>query len=341
MEAQNLVQQRDARVVPIADADTFFQEVQSTVDSIVEFSRPHPLSTQAAVETLKRYLVNSEYRIRLADHIDSVVGRLTGGIGEDVFPIHSIVDPVTFTARLEAYESACTTLTAMAVVAGQWAEDCHFQNWNRAIRQVYNRHEVSGQDEWLRLKNYPANLLMYALGLGAVASGRLPFLGRLFDIAVDRRIAGINPSTVLFGLEVDMNVPNWNQLLPGKEKEPTPFNDRLHDVLKIPGNHLLLDHDEYSLVFDTLEILMALNTKSHFRDSWWLPLGAFLHRPINRHRVFSEIKDSLNQFGEASPYVKHGIIGPDFEAGWLGVVEYEAHVISTGQQRGVWQQIIG
>ena len=342
MEAQNLVQQRDARVIPIADADTFFQEVQSTVASIVEFSRPHPLSTQAAVETLKRYLVNSENRIRLTDHIDSVVGRLTGGIGEDVFPVHGTVDPETFAARLEAYESACTTLTAMAVVAGQWAEDYHFQNWDRAIRQMYNRHEVSGQDGWLWLKNYPANLLMYALGLGAVASGRLSFLGRLFDIAVDRRIAGMNPSSVLLGLEVDMTVPNWNQLLPGKEKEHTPFNDRLHDVLKTPGNHLLLDDDEYSLVFDTLEILMALSTKPHFGDSWWwLPLGAFLHRPRNRHRIFSEIKDSLNQFGEASPYVQYGIIGPDFEACSLAVVEYEAHVISTGQQRGIWQHIIG
>lgn len=86
-EAQKLVELRDGQIVPIEDADTFFVEVQETVASIVEFSRPHPLSTQAAVETLKRYMTSPEHRIRRADHINNVVRRLVAAVSEDVFPV--------------------------------------------------------------------------------------------------------------------------------------------------------------------------------------------------------------------------------------------------------------
>ena len=55
-EAQRLIDHRSAQVVGIEDADSFFSKVQERVQSIEEFSRPHPLSTEAAVASLKRYL---------------------------------------------------------------------------------------------------------------------------------------------------------------------------------------------------------------------------------------------------------------------------------------------
>ena len=55
-KAQKLIEHRRAQVIRIADADTFFQTVQEHVESIETFSRPNPLSTEAAVASLKRYL---------------------------------------------------------------------------------------------------------------------------------------------------------------------------------------------------------------------------------------------------------------------------------------------
>ncbi len=37
------------------------------VDSIEQFSQPHPLSIESAVASLKRYLSEPRYRIQLAD----------------------------------------------------------------------------------------------------------------------------------------------------------------------------------------------------------------------------------------------------------------------------------
>ena len=54
--ANKLTEHRRAEIIQIESADSFFQEIQKNVESIDEFSRPHPLSTEAAVASLKRYI---------------------------------------------------------------------------------------------------------------------------------------------------------------------------------------------------------------------------------------------------------------------------------------------
>ena len=293
--AQRLVQHRNAEVIQIRDADNFFEEVQASVASIAEFSRPHPLSTQEAVETLKRYMPSRENRIRLTDHINSVVSSLADAVKDEAFSTHSNLDQHTFIKRVETYETACSTLMAMAVVAGYWAEDEHFQDWERAIRRIYNIHDVGGYVPWVDLRNYPACLLMYSLGLGAVISGRLKFLRHMFDITVDRRVSGVEPTTVLFGLYSDMSSLRNPNFWPGRESTYTPFNDRLHDVLAELCNGLVLDAAAYSLAFDKLEILMALNVSQYRRDPFRkYPIGSFLHRPGNMQIALNDIRATLH-----------------------------------------------
>ncbi len=55
-KAQKLITHRSAHKVMIEDADTFFQTIEEKVESIKEYSMTHPLSTEAAVASLKRYL---------------------------------------------------------------------------------------------------------------------------------------------------------------------------------------------------------------------------------------------------------------------------------------------
>ena len=73
-EARRLIGHRGAQVINIEDAGGFFQAVQQRVESIETFSKPHPLSTEAVVSTLKRYLSEPSYRIQ---HSDLVSGDLT------------------------------------------------------------------------------------------------------------------------------------------------------------------------------------------------------------------------------------------------------------------------
>lgn len=335
--AQRLVEHRNAQVIQIRDADTFFEEVQASVASVAEFSRPHPLSTQEAVETLKRYMVSREHRIRLTDHINSVVIRLAHAIDGDVFSTRTSVDQQTFIKRVETYEAACTTLMAMAVVAGYWAEEEHFQDWERTIRHIYNTREVGGYTVWGSLRNYPTCLLMYALGLGAVISGRMTFLRHIFDITVDRRVGGVEPTTVLTGLYSDMSSLRQPGLWPGKESHYTPFNDRLHEVLAEPCDNLMLSDGAYSLAFDTLEIFMALNVGRHRGATFGeYPIGSFLHRPANMQLALKGIRVSLHGPLDESQMALTQIFGSNMAECLQELDDFQGYVGRVALSAGIY-----
>ena len=125
-EAKRLIDHRKAQVIPIKDADAFFQTIQEHVESIEESSRPHPLPTKAAVASLKRYLSSpEEHRIRFADLIDTTVEQVLRATSGEAFKVEGAqhLTRELVTARLPAYESACSTLLAMASIGGFWAED--------------------------------------------------------------------------------------------------------------------------------------------------------------------------------------------------------------------------
>ena len=122
--AQHVIDQRGAEVVHVKDADTFFNEIRENVESIQAFSKPHPMSTEAAVASLKRYVSESRYRIRLSDLLDDTVENIMEMISGQGF---SLGEPrptaEEMTARVRRYEGACSTLLAMAPIGGYWVEE--------------------------------------------------------------------------------------------------------------------------------------------------------------------------------------------------------------------------
>lgn len=172
-EARRLIDHRRARLIPINDADDFFHTVQQHVESLQEFARPHPLSTEAAVASLKRYLPESRYRIRLSDLVDGVVERVLEATSGEAFAMEDPQpDTASTTARVRRYEAACSTLLALAPVAGFWGEEEHVSLWQRALSRLGSAPSRGGKVIWLQLRRYPAALLLYALGIGAVQADR-------------------------------------------------------------------------------------------------------------------------------------------------------------------------
>ena len=185
-KAQELISHRAAARIPIADADAFFSTVQQDVESIDEFSKPHPVSSEAAVGSLKRFIPESRYRIQLSDLIDGVVERIVESTATDQFAVRDgpIPNTSSITERVRRYEAVCSTLLAMASVGGFWAEEEHFGIWQEALRRLGSKSQSSGTVIWLELQRYPATLLLYALGLGAVKGNRLRFLSSLLSTVI-------------------------------------------------------------------------------------------------------------------------------------------------------------
>ena len=311
-ETQLLINQRKAETIIIQDADTFFQTVQQHVQSIEVFSRPHPRSIEASVTTLERYLSEPRYRIKLFNFVDQTVERIIETTTGEAFAVQgsSPQDGKSITARVRGYDAACSTLLSMAAVGGYWAEESHYSIWQRALQRL---SDVSAQNGYIvrpGLKRYPGTLLLYALGLGATEARRFPFLGRMLETIINTghgkgksAVQMLPPSCLSKNGDAIKN-------LEGMEKSSTPLNDWLHDQLKQHVRRLIPNDEKYTLIFDKLEILISL---SYAFQRQRVLIGAFIHRDENMERILQEIKKSLSESKETSPFVKGGIFGKTVE----------------------------
>ena len=173
-QAERLIEHRDAQVIPIRDADGFFQTIQNNVESIEEYSKPHPLSTAAAVESLKRFMPRAEYRIQLSDLVDAAFERVIGATnGENFDPLSPDPTKWNITARLRRYDSVCETLLAMSAdggTLGRWTRMI-FRVWERASQRLSTKvaaAKVHINPLLACAEGYTQDCLsMYALGLRA------------------------------------------------------------------------------------------------------------------------------------------------------------------------------
>ncbi len=323
-EAKRLIDHRGAQVIPIKDADAFFQTIQEHVESIQEyvesiekFSRPHPLPTKAVVKDLKHYLSSPEHRIRLADLINTTVEQVLRATSGEAFEVQGTQQPNV--ARFRAYESPCSTLLAMASIGGFWAEDSHYDGWKQAMERLSTSSSRVPTSS-LAMRTYPGRLLLYTLGLGAVKSDKsdkLQFLNHIFKTTAHYyHYGGIGKwqhkedyvLTALFNAEIMTWLPG-GRLLEGIKKWYEPSN-WLHDALRQPLKQLIPDNENFSFIFDKLEILIALGFGYRNKhQEYWVPLGAFYHREENEKCILAEITESISQKQDISPFVQCGIFG--------------------------------
>ena len=312
--AQRLIGQRGAEILYIRSADDFFESVRETVESVQDFSRPHPLSTAAAVASLKRYLTNPEHKIRYGDLIDEVVAQVDQSTLEQDVKMND--DKERVSDELQRHEYSSATLLSMAPLAGYWAEEYHYPAWDRALQRLIKRPILNQPytDLGLAVANHPARLTFYALGMGALASGNLQFLNRLFRTEVRYKIERPNSGPALLALFNDgvTGRVRWDQLLEGMSNGIAPLSGWVHRALREYLSSLIQDDERYDLIFDQLEILTSLgfaHLENEPRVGKRFPFGTFLLRPENGQRALNQFSDSISDTRLQSPWVRSGIFG--------------------------------
>ena len=106
-------------------------------------------------------------------------------------------------------------------------------------------------------------------------------------------------------------------MLEGMDKSYVPLNDWMHKTALRPyAKRIIRDKNRYTLVFDKLEILMALSYARHrgeWSESHRVPPGVFGYRPEKRVQILQEIGESLSKKQDESPFVTCGIFGETAE----------------------------
>jgi hypothetical protein len=313
--AQHLIAHRQGIQVGIDGADSFFQKLVQKVQSLEEFSRPHPLSMEMAVATLKRFMSDDKFRIQHDDLISAEIENVVRNTGTDKFPVqtNTPLNSAFLTKRVRSYESYLSILLAMAVPAGYWAQNQHYRAWTRALLRLTDvRLTNGGTVILLNLQKYPAALLFYTLGLGAIESDNFSFVKVLCESRVareyekDKLIVQLLPSGRL--LDSFEN----GRLLEGMDRRHAPMSDWIHSYCRALFKHLIPSDSRYTYVFDKLEILLALSYGIHSGrepSRYWVPAGAYGYRHDNTNKIIAEIEASLTKYGNESPFVTAGIFG--------------------------------
>ena len=308
------------------------------LDEIMTQAQDYPLSKEDAVELLKRYIDEPRYRIQFSDFIDNTVKRVIKETSDEAFSEDGSPEwtAESVTARVREYEEACSTLLAMAPIGGYYAKEEHYKVWQKALERLGLTPSSGGLTLWSELQRYPATLLLYALGLGAVEAGQLRFLGHILGTTIHREhrkdmlAVEMLPPFCFFSDGRKMGI------LEGMEKRKVPLNDWIHGALRPCAEHIIHHDNRYALVFDKLEILIALSY-ARYKDKWsewyWAPPGAFVHRSENRVRILREIKESLSTERDESPFVTCGIFGETAEDCEQGLEALEQFIPRLG---GMW-----
>ncbi|MCY3994378.1 MAG: SIR2 family protein [Caldilineaceae bacterium] len=349
-EAQRLISHRQAQVIDIQDADRFFQNVQEKVESIEQFSQPHPLSTQAAVASLKRYLPEPRYEIRLSDLIEESVTRVVESVSTPFFDVNSPEpNTETVTERVRAYEAACSTLLAMAATGGRWAKEAHYDNWRRILERLATVPHLDGQLMWLGLQRYPATLVLYALGLGALSTDRLHFLGHILSTEIQTNDETkavshlLTPNGVFKGFHLVFNSPREvMQILEGMKDRHTPLSDWIHEAMRQHIGNTAYNSEQFDSLFDKLEILMALSYAYHDdkkAEPWyryWTPLGRYVWRFQTKERILREIEESISTHQHESLYVTSDLFGETPEECAVAVQQFREFVVGAAQSMRIY-----
>ena len=311
--AVHLIKHRQAELISIVDADSFFSEFRDHVVTIEEFPAVNPLSVEMSVTRMKRYLAEDRYLIQLSDLIvrtvDSVLAQTTG----DAFSIkhNGILDAEKLTKRVRSYTTASYILMEIAALGGYWLKESHLVMWEQALDRLLSRNPLllTGSVTLINLQKLPGILLLYAVGLGAVAAGHLHCLNSLFQAKVNLKDNLGRSGHVLWGLFLNRQEIAWEKLEYEQIRQHTAFNDFVYLELKSSSARLGLDDQQYEYFFDKLELLMVLHRirGDNPGSNYPLPVRCFYQQ--NCDQILKEINESLNDLSEDSPYVKCGILG--------------------------------
>lgn len=282
--AKELATLHNATVVRIRDADAFFGELLDNVRALSEFSRPHPLSTQAAVATLKRYLADDANRIRLRDLIMEETTRSLDKIEHAWGEIDGVKpDGESITKQVSALEAACETLSALFANGAFYDLGTNSRVWLEAFSMIAGHGEsIGGHNVWISLRRYPALLLVYSSGIAALASDNFSVFSKLSlePTIRDRRNEKEVPAPTRLYTHSVLET-EAAKLLPGFERHLTPLSDRLFDVLREPLRPLIPDDVRYQRAFDRFEFLWSLMHVDQMKmagETVWVPFGAYIWR---------------------------------------------------------------
>jgi len=261
--AHDLAKARDARVVPISDADSFFTSLSDRITTLEQSQAQNPVSVDLLVRSTKRFLAGPEHRIQLADLLADETERTLARLdASDLAPQGTWSDE-EFRRRVSAYETSTEALAKMVGTLGRWGAGGEKSHVIDAIGSfvAYADNQNGGLVPLINIRSYPAVLLFTAYGIGLARASRWSDLHELFSVELPRPHS--DPETALqhlFSFSWKGGDKNYWQKLEGYERRVTPLSDHLYEgVFKQWAQSFFGSMHSFEETFELVEILASIS----------------------------------------------------------------------------------
>lgn len=328
--AKALIDLRQAQIIPISSADSFFHEIEEKVESLSEFDRPHPLSAKIAVVTMKRYL-EEDNKIRLHDLVMGEVEKLHDNTAIQYFPTgEPTFTPEELTRRVQKYESLTEILQSLMITGGYWGTVELGSLIARGLERLSDSlGNQSGYEVWYRLQLYPALILMYSAGLASLVAMKYETLASILLKPQNKFEASGAQPLILIISPTHVMETNIGRQLPKHERQYFPLSEHLFETLAEPLKEYLPNQKNYDDTFDRLEFFWALTVADlnlQVQKYHWIPIGRFGWKYGNYgYQINQVIKQEIEQQGENWLPLKAGFFGGTVERAtkaFTTVIEY-------------------
>jgi SIR2-like domain len=263
---RRLIDLRRAVPVPIADADSFFEGLRSSVsDLAARAALGHTGSgittPQALVHQVERLIGDPAQRARLRRLIDEQVSALESAISDREFPLQ-ITDTIEGIAqRMQAYENLSANVIALSATVAFFADDAGpVTHLGELLRLLAERPLVGGYMLLINLRLYPALLMLYTGGLAALAADKYETYFRLMSQPITVQSNDGSSSAVVELDPRDVLLHDVAQQLPSLPNNHlyTPLSEHLYGLLREPLRQFVHAVTTYERLFDRYEYLAAL-----------------------------------------------------------------------------------
>ena len=274
--------------------------MKEKVLALEDISKPHPLSVKAAVASLKKYIVDDRFKINLHDLITSETEKLYLELNDKNFTVQGVAFSADeLVKRVQRYEALSEILLNLTINGCYWGDERHQKLWLECFERIANHAgELNGSTVWLKLRLYPALLLLYGAGIASIAAEKYGTFSTLLSEVKIRD--GSQEELAIFYLNTtNVMKQSVGQQLLGMERHYTPLSDHLYDHLRIFLKEFLPDDFHYQICFDKFEYLLALvyaDLREKENGRLWGPIGCFGWRYRDSDKsVMNEIEQEIEK----------------------------------------------
>jgi hypothetical protein len=308
--------------IAITDADGFFEDLLATVTRAAEQTLPGQrggaaTTPQAVVRELERMIDDPTKRIALRRLVEEQSQSLAKALEGQVFSVtgnQPTPTDTTLSERMRAYELVSANAVAMMAAAADFFTDP--SQVPLLVELLHNSVEggvTGGYTAYINLRLYPALLLLYSGGMGALRGERYQTLVSLWYAKVPSGAGGPDDEAARILRPSHIIDPSAAQSLLPTPRLLSPMSEYLYVILREPLRAIVLADGVYELLFDSFEFLTAMVSADLTRDGYApaVHVGRFgwKARSVSRSYVGTAVRQEIAAAGAEWPLLTAGGFG--------------------------------